>query len=279
LYGKVFLSMYKGTLYGHWEAIITMQQLIVLADADGIVDMTPQAIVAQTSIPMDIIEKGLQKLSEPDPYSRTPGEDGKRIILIDEHRPWGWQLVNYAKYKHLKDSNEVREQTRERVRRHREKRNAEKRDVTPSNAEKRYTDTDTDTRKPLGADAPLAGFEIVWKALPKRSGNNPKGKAEKAYRARLSEKHTPAEMIEGAGRYAKYIRAAGKEGTEYVLQGATFLGADKPFLQAWSAAIGGGDWWRTEAGTIAKGTELKLPPLRGESLEDYRTRIRERLAA
>ena len=122
-----------------------MQQLIVLADADGIVDMTPQAICARTSIPIAIIESGLKKLSEPDSYSRTPGEDGRRIVCIDEHRPWGWQIVNYLKYKHLKDADTVREQNRVRAQRFRDKRNATSRDVTPNNAESRYIDIDTDT--------------------------------------------------------------------------------------------------------------------------------------
>lgn len=144
MYGKIFASMYKGTLYGHWEAIVTFQQLIVIADADGIVDMTPQAICAHTSIPIDIIEKGLKKLAEPDQYSRTPGEEGRRIVCIDEHRPWGWQIVNYVKYKHLKDSDEVREQNRVRAQRFRDKRNAASRSVTPNNAESRHTDIDTD---------------------------------------------------------------------------------------------------------------------------------------
>lgn len=141
MYGKIFSSIYEGTLYGHWKAIVTMQQLIVLADADGIVDMTPQAIAARTSIPLDIIQAGLQILADPDPYSRTPGEDGRRIVLIDAHRPWGWSLVNHEKYKRLQDSDTVRAQTRERVRRHREL----KRTVTDGNAQKRHTDTDTDT--------------------------------------------------------------------------------------------------------------------------------------
>lgn len=170
--------MYKGTLYGHWEAIVTFQQLIVLADADGIVDMTPQAICATTSIPIDILEKGLKKLSEPDPFSRTPGEEGRRIICIDEHRPWGWQIVNYLKYKHLKDSNEVRAQTRERVRRHREKRNGEKQEVTAvtlGNAEKRYTDTDTDKRKTYTPPPPSGAFLRFWTTWPSSSRKGSKG--------------------------------------------------------------------------------------------------------
>lgn len=153
--------MYDGTLYGHWQAIVTFQQMIVLADADGIIDMTPQAIAARTSVPLEIIQAGIKVLEAPDPYSRTPDEDGKRIELLDEHRPWGWHIVNHEKYKHLRDSDEIRAQNRERQQRFRDKkngvtpRNAASRSVTQGNTKSRHTDTDTktDTRKAKTARA------------------------------------------------------------------------------------------------------------------------------
>ena len=124
-----------------------MQQLIVLCDADGIVDMTPHAIAARTSIPLEIIDKGLEILASPDPYSRTQGNEGRRIELIDAHRPWGWHIVNHAKYQQMRDADMIRHQTRERVRKHRESKNIPQAtvSVTHSNAPKRYTDIDTDT--------------------------------------------------------------------------------------------------------------------------------------
>lgn len=157
--------MYDGTLYGHWQAIVTFQQMIVLADADGIVDMTPQAMSARTSIPFEIIEAGLKKLEAPDPYSRTPGNDGKRIELIDEHRPWGWHIVNHEKYKKLRDADEVRAQNRERQQRFRDKkhvteRNAASREVTACNTKSRHTDTYTDTRKEAAAKD--AALDPIW---------------------------------------------------------------------------------------------------------------------
>src|SRR4051812_11918248 len=124
--------MYDGTLYGQWEAIVTFQQMIVLADADGIIDMTPQAMAARTSIPLEIIKNGIPILEASDPYSRTPGQDGKRIELLDEHRPWGWHIVNHEKYKHLRDAKEVRAQNRERQQRFRDKKS-----VTASNGKSR----------------------------------------------------------------------------------------------------------------------------------------------
>lgn len=113
MYGKIFEQMYDGSLaYGEWEALVTFQQLIILADADGIVDMTPIAISRRTSIPLDIIEKGIKALMEPDPHSRSKQEDGRRVVCIDPERGWGYWLVNYEHYVKLANSAERREQNR-----------------------------------------------------------------------------------------------------------------------------------------------------------------------
>ena len=142
MYGKIFDQIYDGTLAEDWRALITFQQFIVLCDADGNVDMTPQSITRRTGIPIEHIKAGIEILEKSDKYSRTPDEEGRRIELIDDHRPWGWHIVNHEKYKKLQDSDTVRAQTRERVKKHREKK---KRNVTDGNGEKRHTDTDINT--------------------------------------------------------------------------------------------------------------------------------------
>jgi hypothetical protein len=115
VYGKIFESMYEGSLYGQWEAIVTMQQFIVIANQDGVVDMTTRAIAAKTSIPIGIIEKGIDQLSAPDEESRTLGHNGVRIELIDEHRRWGWVIVNYQKYMKVVRLEDKRKADRERI--------------------------------------------------------------------------------------------------------------------------------------------------------------------
>ena len=54
MYGKLFVQMYEGTLAskGPWEALVTFQQLIILANRHGEVDMTPDAISRRTTIPL-----------------------------------------------------------------------------------------------------------------------------------------------------------------------------------------------------------------------------------
>lgn len=113
MYGKLFESMYDGSLYGQWEAIVTFQQMIVLADMDGTIDVTPQALAARTSIPLDIISKGLKVLLEPDAYSRSPAEEGRRIVSLDPNRPWGWRIVNHAHYRALRSAEERRKYQRD----------------------------------------------------------------------------------------------------------------------------------------------------------------------
>lgn len=141
MYGKIFDSIYDGTLAEDWRALITFQQLIVLCDADGMVDMTPQSISRRTGIPIEHIISGIEVLEKNDKYSRTPTENGKRIELIDDHRNWGWHIINHEKYKNMRDADTIRAQTRERVRKHREK----KRSVTQGNDSKRHIDKEIDT--------------------------------------------------------------------------------------------------------------------------------------
>ncbi|HLF11990.1 MAG TPA: hypothetical protein VJA26_12315, partial [Gammaproteobacteria bacterium] len=77
MYGKLFASMFDGSLYGNWKAIVTLQQFVILCDRCGFIDMTPQAIAARTSIPLEIIQEGISLLEQPDKYSRTEGNDGR----------------------------------------------------------------------------------------------------------------------------------------------------------------------------------------------------------
>jgi len=115
MYGKIFRQMYRGTLatVGPWEALVTFQQMIVLADQEGVVDMTIEAIVRETTIPIEIIRKGIETLEKPDPESRNPTEEGRRIVRLRENSTWGWQIVNYAYYRKLKREEDRRDYHRQ----------------------------------------------------------------------------------------------------------------------------------------------------------------------
>ena len=130
MYGKLFVQMYQGTLAtkGPWQALVTFQQLVILADKHGEVDMTAEAISRLTTIPLEIIQQGLQALQEPDPESRSPDEAGRRIVPLDDRRTWGWRIVNYLHYRQIRSEEERRAYHREYMR----KRRAVKPDVNLS---------------------------------------------------------------------------------------------------------------------------------------------------
>jgi len=114
MYGKLFSSMYDGTLasIGPWQALVTFQQFIVLADIEGNVDMTLDAIARRTTIPLDILTEGVAALTRPDAGSRSPDHEGRRLIPLSDTRDWGWKIVNYQHYRSIRSTEDRREYMR-----------------------------------------------------------------------------------------------------------------------------------------------------------------------
>jgi len=148
MYAKIHKSLWDGTLADSWQGWALFVFLLAHADADGVVDMTPAAIVGRSGLKIEDVLVGLDELLAPDPNSRTPDFEGRRLALLDESRSWGWFIVNYKKYRDMKDMEQVREQNRERVRRWRETHgNAPKRSVTLGNAEKRQEEVEVEVEE------------------------------------------------------------------------------------------------------------------------------------
>jgi len=215
MFGKIFASIYHGTLSEDWRALITFQQMIILCDSEGVVDMTPVAISRRTNIPVEHIEAGIKILEKEDPCSRTQAQNGKRITRLDEYRPWGWQIVNHAKYRDLNDYGKVKEQNRERQRRYREKQknNTSNVTVTDDNAKSRHTDADTNT---------LEAFNSFWQHYPKKRN---KGQARKAW-LKLSPDKPLIKKILQAVEVAKESDDWQKEKGKYIPYPATWLNAE-----------------------------------------------------
>jgi phage replication O-like protein O len=74
---------------------------------------------------------------------------------------------------------------------------------------------------------------VFWSIYPKRAGSNSKKAPFKAWKARIRAGTKSGEMLAGLYRYADYIKATGKEGTEFVKQGATFFGPDEHWNEPW----------------------------------------------
>lgn len=116
MYAKIFKSMFEGTLRGKPDLQLVFVNLMTHADKEGFVDRHFRAIVDETGIPIERVERAVKELESPDEESRSPELEGRRLERIDEHRRWGWRIVNYIKYREMQDAESRRESQRERQR-------------------------------------------------------------------------------------------------------------------------------------------------------------------
>ncbi len=112
MYAKLFASLYQGTLRGNPDEILVFTNLLAHADSTGVVDKHWRAIAEEVGIPRERVEAAILNLESPDPESRSPEENGCRIVKMDEHRVWGWRIVNHGKYRAIRDEEDRREQNR-----------------------------------------------------------------------------------------------------------------------------------------------------------------------
>jgi hypothetical protein len=109
MYAKIFAQIFDSSIAADWQTRHVFEDLLKLSDRFGIVDITPRSIAGRTGVPLEIVQRALEVLAQPDPDSRTPDEDGRRITLLDPARNWGWRIVNYEKYRAIRDEDGRRE--------------------------------------------------------------------------------------------------------------------------------------------------------------------------
>lgn len=135
MFAKIFRQIFESSIAEHPSVRFTFMDLLVLADPNGVVDMTHESIARITNRPLDEIRATIAALEGPDPRSRTPDEDGARLRRLDDHRDWGWIIVNYDRFREIASEEQRRERTRDRVNRLRARRKeACNAPVTHSNA-------------------------------------------------------------------------------------------------------------------------------------------------
>jgi hypothetical protein len=248
-YTPVFNAIYSGTLYGLWPAAAVWASILPLMDRYGRLDVSLEAIAGTTGWPLELLAKGIDQLCAPDPGSRSPDEDGRRLVPLDPARPWGWRAVNYAKYRErarLEAKNNAaaaKGAEAQRKREYRARMLAAERDSVrrcpPESAGVRLSDVNVNVNKKQksasrpGRPEEPPEFAQFWAEYPKRAGSQKRADALKACRARIAEGATWPQIIEGARRYAGYVRAAGTERSPFVMLAATFAGPNREFLNPW----------------------------------------------
>ncbi len=253
-YGRIHRTFFDSSIC---ETDVTTRlvfiAMIVLSDRHGRLDVTRQALARRINVPIEDVDRAIKTLSSPDPSSRTPDHDGRRIVALDPERSWGWQVVNKEQYRSgdTVDIEEVREQNRDRKRlqRSRERSSSPSSSSRTTNLENTYTPGVTVT---AGHAASQAGhvesrpkrdaeaFERLWKLVPRREGKNDarkhfnafltgscKADPQKTYREDLDRL---TRDLEAAIR--NYVRQVEGKDPQYVKHGSTLFYNFQDYIEA-----------------------------------------------
>ena len=103
MYVKLFEQILDSSIAENYKTRLVFEDMLLLADRHGIVDVTHEAFARRTNIPLDIVKMAITELEKPDARSRRADQDGRRITRLDEHRDWGWHIVNFEYYKNIRN--------------------------------------------------------------------------------------------------------------------------------------------------------------------------------
>ena len=139
--------------------MLVFTNLLAHADKMGHVDIHPRAIAEEVGLTVEQVRAALDELEAPDAESRSPEEDGRRIIRLDAHRAWGWAVVNYIKYRAIKSEDDRREQNRASQQVWRDKHKQPSAIVSshqPSSAESAHTEAEAEAKAEAKINAGIA---------------------------------------------------------------------------------------------------------------------------
>jgi hypothetical protein len=115
MFAKIFIQIFDSSIAEDPRLRHFFMDMLVLADREGVVDMTPGAIAGRTRLPIEEVRGYLERLEQPDGESRSKESEGRRLVRIDMERTWGWKITNYEKYRMIASEEQRRDQTRVRV--------------------------------------------------------------------------------------------------------------------------------------------------------------------
>lgn len=117
---KLFSSITESTIWCERDPIrLTWITMMAMADRKGRVYGSLPGLAHRARVSIEDAAEAIDKFQLPDQYSRTKEFDGKRIEIIDG----GWRLLNYSKYREMRDDEASKEAKRDYIS---ERREAEK---------------------------------------------------------------------------------------------------------------------------------------------------------
>jgi len=231
---KLFSSITKSTVW--CEPHTTFRVWIaMLADCDrhGRVMGSIPGLANLSRVTVQECEAAINTFLAPDPYSRTPEHEGRRIEPI----PGGWRLLNYDLYREKRDPEARREQNREAKQRQREREkgsadvsndddgDVQKDDKSEESAQGRRQKAELEDQEHPAQPA-ASRFTDFWQVYPRKRGKQPAA-------AKWKSKRLDARADEIIADVRKRITSDDRWKRGFIPDPATYLGQER-----WEDALG-----------------------------------------
>lgn len=118
-YTKLFQSILASSIWSEDDQTrIVWITMLAMADKHGEVHASVPGLARMAGVPIAATETAIQRFLSPDPYSRTPDNEGRRLLPM----VGGWRIANHAKYRLMASREDEKAKTAARVAAHRAKR-------------------------------------------------------------------------------------------------------------------------------------------------------------
>lgn len=109
-YAKLHDALLTSSVWQESHATVRVWiAMLLLKDQFGIVNAAVPGLASHARVTVEECERALAVLAGPDPYSRTPTLEGRRIVPVEGI---GWRVVNHEKYRELHSKAERRDYKR-----------------------------------------------------------------------------------------------------------------------------------------------------------------------
>jgi hypothetical protein len=117
-YTKLFGSITDSTIWSESnETRLVWITMLAMSDRWGYVGSSVPGLASRARLAVEDVEVALAKFLAPDPYSRSQEHEGRRIEVADR----GWTLLNYERFRDMRDEEARKEYERNRKREQRAK--------------------------------------------------------------------------------------------------------------------------------------------------------------
>lgn len=95
-FAKLYSSITESSIWVEEDFVLRVWiAMLARADSDGIVDGSIPGFANLCRVTVEQMQAAIQRLSSPDPFSRSKDHEGRRIEVFDG----GWKILNHGKYR------------------------------------------------------------------------------------------------------------------------------------------------------------------------------------